>query len=755
MTVYVDPDLITDLLQQVQEFQVINTNEDVENPDTGFSDLEKSIESLKINGSVLSHEQLLDLRLFLRQFSQNLRLFKRYREEFPMLYELTAQYPYEKQILTCFEAVFDEEGTIRKEISPELNKIRSEIRKTLSIQDKKFDAILRKCREEKWLSYEEQTIRNGRRVLALFSEYKRKIRGIIHDESSTGKSTFLEPQTLVELGNDLFELRQKERKEIHRIFLELCDEVRPFTGHIEQYQLIAGKIDFVKAKARLAAQLQASMPQLSKNGSLYLQEASHPLLYLSYKEQNRKVVPLQIELNEKRKVIIISGPNAGGKSICLKTIGLLQVMFQSGLLVPAGDQARMPIFKKIFLGMGDDQSLDNDLSTYSSHLKGLKHFANASDKNTLFLLDEFGTGTDPQFGGAIAEAVLDHLVQKKAFGVATTHYTNLKLYAENKKGISNASMMFDQENMEPTYELQIGRPGSSYALEMAYRIGLNKTIIQYAKERIGTKAGSFEELVNKLEKEKIVLQRKLSAAEEKENRYRQLSDEYKRLKQEFKENKQKMALQYKTQLENELKNYNKRFERTLSTLKESKKSQEEIARELRNQLKKDSQRVSSEVENLKDKVVYKKVKEEKVAIGDSVRLLEGTEVGILQEIEGKNGIVAFNHLRTKVKLKELVKSDKKAENKISRGVNVNNYVMEFSPNLDVRGDRADVALKKVEDLVDQAMVLNYSRVKVVHGRGDGILKQRITELLKQHPSVTTFEYEHPERGGDGATVIHL
>lgn len=755
MTVYVDPTLIEDLLHQVQEFQTINTSDDFENPDTGYSDLHKSIESLSINGSVLSHEELLNLRLFLRQFSQNLRVFKRYREDFPRLYELCAQYPYEKQILASFEAVFDEEGVIRKEVSPELNRIRTEIRKTLTIQDKKFDAILRKCREEKWLSYEEQTIRNGRRVLALFSEYKRKIRGIIHDESSTGKSTFLEPQTLVELGNDLFELRQKERKEIHRIFLELCDEVRPFIEHLEQYQNIAGKIDFVKAKARLSVQLRASMPQVSAKGGLHLEEAYHPLLYLSYQEQNRKVVPLHISLDQKQRVIIISGPNAGGKSICLKTIGLLQVMYQSGLLVPAGDQAKMPIFKKIFLGMGDDQSLDNDLSTYSSHLKGLKHFANASDKDTLFLLDEFGTGTDPQFGGAIAEAVLDHLVQKQAYGVATTHYTNLKLYAENKMGVSNASMMFDQENMEPTYELQVGRPGSSYALEMAYRIGLNKTIIQYAKERIGTKAGSFEELVNKLEKEKIVLQRKLSAAEEKEKRYRELSDEYKKLKQEFKENKQKMALQYKTQLENELKNYNKRFERTLSTLKKSKKSQEDIARELRSQLKKDSQRVQGEVENLKDKVVYKKAKEEVLVVGDSVRLIEGTEVGVLQEIDGKNAIVAFNHLRTKVKLKDLVKSGKKAENKISKGVNVNNYVMEFSPNIDVRGDRADAALKKVEELVDQAMVLNYSRVKVVHGRGDGILKQRIMELLKQHPSVTTFEYEHPERGGDGATIIHL
>ena len=755
VVVYTDAETIGILLQQVQEFKTILSSEEFERPDTGYDDLQKSLDALKINGSVLSHEQLLAIRLFLRQFAQNLRVLRRYRDDFPALNDLSALYPYEKEILVSFEAVFDDQGIIRPEISPELNRIRLEIKKTLRVQDKKFDAILRRCRQEKWLSEEEQTIRNGRRVLAVLSEHKRKIKGIIHDESSTGKTTFLEPQTLVELGNDLFDLRQKERKEIHRIFLELCDEIRPFIEHLEQYQLLAGKFDFVKAKARLAIELNATKPVPSARGILYLEKAYHPLLYLSYKEQQRDVVPLQLEMTQKQRVIIISGPNAGGKSICLKTIGLIQVMYQSGMLVPAGEKAQMPIYNKIFLGMGDDQSLDNDLSTYSSHLKGLKHFANFADKGTLFLLDEFGTGTDPQFGGAIAEAVLDHLVEKKAFGVATTHYTNLKLYAENKAGVENASMMFDQEHMKPTYELQVGRPGSSYALEMAYRIGLNKSIIQYAKDRIGTKVGSFEELVNQLEKEKLVLQRKLTNAQEKENRYRQLSDEYKSLKQELKENKQKMALQYKTQLENELKNYNKRFERTLADLRKSSKSQEEIAKELRKQLRKDTERVSAEVENLKDKVVYGKAETAPLVAGDSVRLIEGTETGILEQIEGKYGIVAFNHLRTKVKLKELIKSEKKAQNKVSKGVNVNNYIMEFNSTLDVRGERADEALKRLEELIDQALILNYSRVKVIHGRGDGILKLKITEFLKHHGSVTTFDFEHPEMGGDGATVIHL
>lgn len=493
-SVYADAATIEILHEQVIEFKKILTNNDYVNVGTEYKTLDSFMDRLKIEGSVLNEEQILEIRDFLRMYSDLLKELRRNRETLPRLYELSGTVVYHKEILASIDAIFDDKGEIRPEVSPELNRIRTEIRKTIGVQDRKFEAVLRKCREEKWLSDEEQTVRNGRRVLAVFSEHKRKIRGIVHDESSTGKSTFLEPQSLVELGNDLFDLRQKERKEIYRILSNLCIEIRPYHANVLEYQLLAGRFDFIKAKAKFGVKIQGSSPKISTNGTLYLHEAKHPLLKLSFDEQGRNVVPLSVELDKKLKVLIISGPNAGGKSICLKTIGLLQIMFQSGIPIPAGEHTTLPIFKKLFLDMGDDQNLDNDLSTYSSHLKALKHFANFSDSETLFLLDEFGTGTDPQFGGTIAEGVLEHLVEKKAYGVATTHYSNLKIYAERKEGVANASMMFDQEQMKPTYVLQIGRPGSSYAFEIAQRIGLNKSILEYANGKLGNKAESFEKI---------------------------------------------------------------------------------------------------------------------------------------------------------------------------------------------------------------------------------------------------------------------
>ena len=755
LAIYSDKATINTLLEQVREFVLLIEADEYESTPTDFELMKEAIDRLKINGSVLSEEQFLKIGRFLRQLSHLMRLLKKYREDFPRLYELSGIYGYEKVILASIDAVFDEKGQIRPEVSPELNRIRLDIKKTIAVQDRRFEGVLKKCRQEKWLSDEEQTIRNGRRVLAFLSEHKRKIKGIIHDESSTGKSTFIEPQSLVELGNDLFELRQKEKKEILRILAELSDEVRPFTESLQLYQKLAGKFDFAKSKAKLSIQLKAIAPAFSNKSELYLQKAYHPLLKITYAEQQRDIVPLEVELSSKRRILIISGPNAGGKSICLKTIGLIQVMFQSGLMVPCENRSTLPVFKRLFLDMGDDQSLDNDLSTYSSHLKALKHFANFSDGETMFLLDEFGTGTDPQFGGAIAEAVLEHLVSKNAYGVATTHYSNLKLYAETRKGVANASMMFDQEKMLPTYVLQVGCPGSSYAFEIANRIGLNKTILKYAKERLGKEAGSYEELVNKLEQEKVVLERKLSQAREKENKYKQLAVEYKEMKSELKENKQRMALEYKSQLQNELRNYNKKFERALSDLKKSKKGQDEVAKELRTRLKKDTDRIDGEVDGLKEKVIYSKRENFDFEVGDSVKMHEGTEIGIIESIDKKKAIVAFNHLRSVIPLKELEKAKIKDKKQVSRGVNISDYVMEFTSSIDVRGQRTNDALKAVSELIDQAIIVNQSQVRVVHGRGDGILKQQITELLKNSGHVTNFEFEHPERGGDGVTIINL
>ncbi|MCB0737703.1 MAG: endonuclease MutS2 [Bacteroidetes bacterium] len=756
ISVLADREAIALLLNQTKEFKKLITDKDLLEPDTSYPEIKETLERIRVENTYLDFEEFIRYRTFLRQWAYAVKLFQRNGDElFPDLNMLVSLYPYEKAILASIEAILNEKGDIRPEISPELTRIRGEIKKTETIQDKKFDALLRHCLQNNWLTAEEQSIRNGRRVLAMFSEFKRQIKGIIHDESSTGKTTFIEPQSLVELGNDLFELRQEEKKEIIRVLRELTNELRPYIEHIGQYQKLAGKLDFIAAKAQYAISIGGEFPLMDKKTQLILNDAKHPLLLAAFKDQKRKVVPLNVELDKHQRFLMVSGPNAGGKSICLKTVGLLQIMFQAGIMVPTEAHSKMSVFEKIFLDMGDDQSIENDLSTYSSHLKSLKHFVNFSNSKTLVLLDEFGTGTDPQFGGAMAEAVMDHLMQKGAFGLATTHYSNLKLYAQRTSSMANASMLFDQEKMLPTFKLQIGRPGSSYAFEIAQRIGLNKSVIEYAKNIVGSKAGNYEQLVLQLEREKIELEQKLSSAQNKEQRYKELSEQYKALKDELKQNKKKMELSFKTQLQNELKNQNKKFEQQLAALKSNKKSQEEIAKEIRANLQKKAGKVESEVERLEEQVLQSKSDHDKIKLGSFVKMIDGTETGIVEEISGNLAIVAFNHLRTRVPLVQLQLSEQQKPLKRSSGVSVRNYIMEFNNTVDVRGMRAEDALHELEDLIDNAVVLNHQRVKIIHGRGNGILKKFIAEFLRSNGNVKSFEYEHADHGGDGATLIEL
>lgn len=754
MQFHTDQKYLQVLINQVQEFLTLLGNKDIQLPPLDFPDVKEQINLLGLQRTVIEIDGFMLLRSFLRTWADWLRLLRHQEENCPDLHDLSISFPYDKNILASIISVLEEKGEIRREISPELNRIKDDIKKVRKIQDRKFEGLLRSCREKGWLSDEEQTVRNERRVLALLSEHKRKIKGIIHDESGTGKTTFLEPQNLVELGNDLFELRQKERKEIRRILLELTNEIRPFQDHLVAYRELAGFLDFSAAKARLAIQMDAAVPFISKKGDLKLKKARHPLLLMAFKEQNREVVPLEIRLNSENHIVIISGPNAGGKSICLKTIGLIQLMFQAGMMVPLEKGSRLPVFGKFFLDMGDDQSLENDLSTYSSHLRNLKEFMMEADANSLFLLDEFGTGTDPQFGGAIAEGVLEQLKRKKAFGVATTHYTNLKLYAENRKGVENASMMFDQAKMKPTFRLQMGKPGSSYAMEIAERIGLGKEVLDYASSQLGEDAEAYDQLIMRLEKDKLALERKLKAAQDKETRYHELMRDYKLLKSDFRQRKEKWALDYKTQLANELKNANKRFEKELARLKKSGKNQDDVAREIREGLTKKKDRVNEELSRLEERRKAGKPKED-IKEGDYVKMEGGQESGKVVEISRNKALVAFGNLRTRVSLDKLEKASKKEARKGTKGVNLQNYIAEFDPTLDLRGKRADEALDTLEKRLDQGVVLNQKLLRVIHGKGDGVLRSRIVEYLGGRGDISGFDHEHPDLGGDGVTLISI
>lgn len=741
---------------QVAEFLRLVREPEFQPFPTHYQDLTVHLESVRLPGSVLGLDHLVELRDFLRLYAQMVRETRRNRECLPLLYELSQGFAYEKEILASIEVILDEKGDIRPGVSTELNRIRQEMEKVIAVQDKRFESILRKSRDERWLSAEEQTIRNGRRVLAMLSEHKRKIRGIVHDESNSGKTTFLEPQALVELGNELFDLQQQERKEIYRILSVLAQELRPFLGHLIAYQSIAGSMDLVQGKSSLAQLLGGANPIMSSSGYLELIQAKHPLLVLSFAGQDRQVVPLHISLDQAQRILVISGPNAGGKSICLKTLGLIQLMYQAGMHLPLSPNSSLPVFQKIYLDMGDDQNLDSDLSTYSSHLKALKHFVNHADASTLFLVDEFGAGTDPQYGGAIAEGVLDHLVKSGAYGVVTTHYTNLKLYAGSHPGVANGCMLFDQEAMQPTYTLQIGRPGSSYAFEIAQRIGLNKSVLAYARAGLGQKAESFDLLINRLEKDKVALEDRLREAREKELKYKRLTDEYKELKQQIKDNRNKAALAHKTQLQNELKNIHKKFDQSMQALKSNKKGQDEIAREIRESLKKESEKVDSEIRAIETQLQKPLAHGAgDIQAGQSVIIKGATEVGVVESKEGKYALVAFRHLRSRVPIDQLLPSHTKAAPNSTSGLKVIDMLQDYHTQIDLRGKRSDEAMMLVEKQIDLAVVLGQASFRIIHGKGDGILRKQIATYLKSCGPVVSFEYEHADRGGDGVTIVQL
>src|SRR3569833_2232130 len=494
-------DQVLKFLNQAAEFKNILQNDEAL-PIHHFFDIKSLANKAKIEGSFLSIEEFYQVQASLTTVFAGIGYFNEREWQYPNLEALFEHLPIEKSILKKIEAVIDQKGKIRPNASRELADITAGIAKAEQEARRKIDQVFKNASANGWTADGSLTIRDGRLCIPLLAENKRKLKGFIHDESSSGQTVYIEPEEVFTLNNRIRDLEFKRRREIVRILTVLTDELRPYVPLLLSYHGLLTKMDFVRAKALFAIDIEAEMPVLVNDAKIKLRNARHPLLYLSFKAEKKTVVPLNVTIDDDTRIVVVSGPNAGGKSVCMKTVGLLQMMAQAGLLIPADDVSTIGVFKQIFVDIGDDQSIESDLSTYSAHLSKMKNFVEMANGKTLILIDEFGTGTDPQFGGPIAEAVLETLNYKKVKGVVTTHYSNLKVFAGNTPGIENASMLFDNVEMRPLYMLEVGKPGSSYAFEIAQKIGLPKQVLDLAKNKIGVSQKKVDSVLVDLERDK-------------------------------------------------------------------------------------------------------------------------------------------------------------------------------------------------------------------------------------------------------------
>jgi DNA mismatch repair protein MutS2 len=755
MSISVDYNFIMRALMQVKEFRTL-LEFDESFPDDDFFDLAESLNYLEIANSVLNELQLLEILKFLKSIKNIHGYFDKRQSNYPNLEGLLEGEDFNDIALKQITAVLSEDGLVKKGVSTELDKIRSDITRTERSLEKKFQSVMLHAQGQGWLASGSESLKNGRRVLTLHAENKRNIKGIIHDESATGKTVFLEPEATIELSNDLFELKQEERREIFRILKMVSDKIRPEIPVIRFYQRVAGLYDFIKAKALLAKELNATMPELHKNPVLKLINAYHPVLLLHNRKLKRETVPLNVNLSPTERILVISGPNAGGKSVALKTIGLLQLMLQCGMLVPVHPDSSMGIFNTICIELGDEQSIENDLSTYSSHLLHMKEFERLANERTLFLIDEFGTGTDPMFGGAIAEAVLEALNDKHAFGVITTHYSNLKVFATHTKGILNGSMLFDMESLNPLYILKSGAAGSSFAFEIAKKIGLPEKVIQNSKSKVDQSYQNFDSLLATMETDKHWLEIKQKKLDADQQALDSLLKSYSRLKEDLEKHKQQVMLENKQKALSDLEKTNKKFEnmiRELNTAPENKPVQKTIRKELDIE----KEKLHEEIKQIKKTVEPEKVIPRELKVGAQVKVGNGKELGMVEEIRKDKALVSFKSLKTLVDIKEL-EVVKLLEDNITRrfaNIDYTSISKDFSPSIDVRGKRVDEALSIVENQLDKALLLNFSSLRILHGKGDGILRKTIRELLKKYDVVKEIKSENPDFGGEGVTLVEL
>ena len=787
---------VDELLNQVAEFVRIIQEED-NFPDQFFFDVRPSLKRIRIEGMYMDEQELFDLRRSLETIRDIVRFLQRNDEEesdcpYPSLKKLAGDITVFPQLITKIDGILNKYGKIKDNASTELSRIRRELANTMGSISRSLNSILRNAQSEGYVDKDvAPTMRDGRLVIPVAPGLKRKIKGIVHDESASGKTVFIEPAEVVEANNRIRELEGDERREIIRILTEFSNTLRPSIPEILQSYEFLAEIDFIRAKSHFAIQTNSIKPSLENEQLLDWTMAVHPLLQLSLAKHGKKVVPLDIELNLKRRILIISGPNAGGKSVCLKTVGLLQYMLQCGMLVHMHERSHVGLFGSIFIDIGDEQSIEDDLSTYSSHLTNMKIMMKNCNERSLILIDEFGGGTEPQIGGAIAEAVLKRFNIKGTFGVITTHYQNLKHFAEDHEGVVNGAMLYDRHLMQALFQLQIGNPGSSFAVEIARKIGLPEDVIADASEIVGSEYINADKYLQDIVRDKRYWEGKRQTIRQREKHMEETIARYQAEMEELQKSRKEIIRQAKEEAERLLQESNARIENTIRTIKEAQ-AEKEKTRLVRQELadfresidnltsKEQEDKIARKMEKLKEKQNRKKEKKQNgtkeqpavqqtpkatpITEGCPVRIKGQSSVGEVLEINGKNAVVAFGSIKTTVKTERLERSNAVPQKQESaKSSFVSNQTQDsmyekklnFKQDIDVRGMRGDEALQAVTYFVDDAILVGMSRVRILHGTGTGILRTLIRQYLQTIPGVRHFADEHIQLGGAGITVVDL
>ena len=755
-----DKALILKSLEQTDEFiRLLQTG--VPFPVRDFHDLREAFHQIQIEGTCLSVEDLFALKPSLNVLEAILRFgHSEGAVNFPQLKSLIENIFIERSIFTEVNRLVDDKGEIPDNASTELLEIRQSIRRKQGGIEKRIRQIMGDAKTAGWVDQKSEiTIRDGRLVIPVKASDKRAIRGFIHDESATGQTVYIEPAEIFDTSNEIKELEYAERREIHRILLAFTRLLRPYLSELRKAWNMLGELDFIRAKALLANEIGGIKPEIQDTPYINWIQARHPLLEQKLKKQGKQVVPLDLQLNENERILVISGPNAGGKSVCLKTTGLLQYMLQCGLMPPMRIDSQCGLFDSLFIDIGDEQSILDDLSTYSSHLINMKALLENADGKTLFLIDEFGTGTEPQLGGAIAEAILLELNKKQAFGMVTTHYANLKLLADNHEGIINGAMLFDTRFMQPMYIMLTGKPGSSFAFEIAKKIGFPKQILDDAANITGDQHLKFEKQLQQLEVDKKAIRKKEQDLRIADQLLTEVVEKYKKLLAELEGKKKQYLRDAAAEAQELIAKANSQIERTIKEIKEAQ-AEKTKTKEIRQNLEKTKEEIAQKA---KDVAEAKKKEETEVVlkVGDTVCIEEMQVVGEILAISDTDATILFDSIRLRTspdKLRKVSRAEaRKTQRRWQSGIaeDLSEKAEHFDLTLDVRGKRADEALDIVDKYLDEAKLLSIKEVSILHGKGNGILRKLIREKLSHIHEVERFCDASLETGGTGITRVYF
>lgn len=803
--VSVDPTQIGKRLELTDEMRLIIMFES-SFPGDGFVDMLPFLVPLQVESSYIDLLSLGKLRNALDTLKKIVSFFNNCKpQQYPNLKELASSIIVYPEVNRRIDTILDKFGEVRDNASPELSKIRSSIREKSGVVSRRIQSILKKSQTDGVVDEDASvSIRDGRILIPVPAANKKKLHGFIYDESASGKTVFIEPVEIAELNNQIRELNFAEQREILRILVEFTEFLRPYLAELIESARLIGEIDFIRAKSLTASSMMAGKPVISKDSELKLQKARHPLLENALKKEGKEIVPLNISLDKKRHILLISGPNAGGKSVCLKSVGLLQYMFQWGTLIPASESSELTVFDDIFIDIGDDQSLDNDLSTYSSHLANMREMLLYANERTLVLIDEFGSGTEPAAGGAIAEEILSELDRRGCYGIITTHYTNLKFYANNSSGVVNGAMLFDVQNIQPLFKLEIGLPGNSFAFEIARKMGLPESIVKGAEERAGSDYVNIERNLRKIAKNKRSIDERLAKIKSTDKTLENITEKYEKELGNIQALRKSIIDEAHKEAKDILAETNRRIEATIKEIRETQ-AEKERTKELRKDLDQFVGKMESPSDSDTDKMITQKMeqlierkkrrqkrseerekatakkkgisqmasqvtKEEdsRIVKGDKVKIKGSELIGEVTDISYNNNSVTISmgQIINKTSIDKLekissskYKSDlnKKSNTVVNRydSFGLNERRLNFKPQIDIRGERLSEALEIVSQFIDDAVMIGMEEIKILHGKGNGILREEIRRYLKNAHGVKSFHDEDIRSGGSGITVIKL